>query len=89
MAHWGSVLAQGMLTYCQSVGVLLCGRDEARVDVHRDDAVELTVALGGVVVEGHLVVSGGECGLGPNDLGHVELIENQDEEKDNRMRRET
>ena len=79
-AHWGSVLAQRHVDVLPIGRRAALGRDEARVDVHRDDAVEFTVALGGIVIQRHLVVSGGEWGVGPNDLGHQGAIEKKKDE---------
>ena len=57
MTHSGSVLAQGMFTYCQSVGVSSAGGDQSCVDVDGDDPGELPISLGSIVIQRHLIIS--------------------------------
>ena len=44
------------------------GRDQSGVDVDGNGALQLTVAFRRVVIQGHLVVDGGEGWVGPDDL---------------------
>ena len=44
------------------------GRDQSGMDVDGNGALQFTVAFRRVVIQGHLVVNGGEGRVGPDDL---------------------